>query len=158
FYIGNNPEADGKYAPPPFVRATSVVEHEDFRTEAARRLGHPVTRHESSSYWLGEGLRWIRSHPIDYAVLLRRKILLLLDAYELPDNLNFDHHRIVVPILRRLPTWAALLPLAAAGLAITLPAWREILPLHLIAIGYAGTILLFFNFARFRMPLVPILA
>jgi 4-amino-4-deoxy-L-arabinose transferase-like glycosyltransferase len=157
FYIGNNPEADGKYSPPPFVRATSGVEHEDFRTEAAARLGHPVTRREASSYWLGQGLRWISGHPLDEAILLSRKFLIFLNAYELPDNQNFYHHRLFVPLLRRLPTWALLLPLAAAGAALSLGAWRDILPLHVIALGYTASVMLFFNFARFRLPLVPIL-
>ncbi len=158
FYIGNNPGADGKYSPPPFVRAASGVEHEDFRREAARRLGHRLTRREASDFWLREGLRWIAGHPLDYAALLGRKILIFLNAYELPDNQNFYHHRLMVPLLGLpLPTWAALLPLAAAGIVLTLAAWREILPLYAIAGGYIATVMLFFNFARFRMPLVPIL-
>jgi tetratricopeptide (TPR) repeat protein len=157
FYIGNNSQADGTYAPPAFVRASSGVEHEDFRREAARRLGHAVTRREASDYWLGEGIRWITAHPLDYAILLGRKVLVFLNGYEQPDNQSFDHHRIFVPLLARLPTWTALLPLAAAGAVLSLPAWRDLLPLYLIGGGYAATVMLFFNFGRFRMPLVPIL-
>lgn len=157
FYIGNNPEADGKYSPPEFVRATSVVEHEDFRHEAARRLGHAVTRREASQYWLNEGVRWIRSNPFDYMMLLKRKLLVFFNTYELPDNQNFYHHRFFVPLLSILPTWAVLLPLASAGFVLSIRAWRGLLPLYVIGGGYIATVMLFFNFARFRMPIVPIL-
>ncbi len=157
FYIGNNPDADGKYSPPPFVRATSGLEHEDFRVEAERRTGRDLTRREASSYWLGEGLRWIRSDPAGWLVLLVRKLRIFLNAYELPDNQNLDHHRAFVPLLRRLPAWGLLLPLAAAGVVLSSRAWRDLLPLWVIGAGYVGTVLLFFNFARFRMPLVPVL-
>src|SRR5262249_34292297 len=61
-----------------------------------------------------------------------------------------------VPVLRYLPTWTVLLPLAAAGLVISLPAWRDLPPLHVIAVSYTATALLFFNFARFPTPLLPL--
>ncbi len=157
FYIGNNPDSDGRYSPPPFVRAMSGAEHEDFRKEAERRAGRSLTRRDASMYWIGEGLRWIRSDPAGWGVLLATKLRIFLNAYELPDNQNFDHHRAFVPVLRYLPTWGLLLPLAAAGLVLSARAWRDLLPLWVIAAGYTGTILLFFNFARFRMPLVPVL-
>ncbi len=157
FYIGNNPDADGKYSPPPFVSATSGVEHEDFRREAEHRAGRRLTRREASQYWLREGLRWIASEPGEYARLLGAKILIFLNAYELPDNQNLDHHRVFVPFLRFLPTFALLLPLACAGAVLSMRRWRDLLPLYVIAGGYILTVMLFFNFARFRMPLVPVL-
>lgn len=157
FYIGNNPAADGKYSPPPFVRAAEGVEHEDFRREAERRAGRPLSRSEASSYWVGEGIRWILSDPGGWLSLLGRKALVFSNSYEQPDNQNFYHHRVFAPILRVLPTWALLLPLAAAGAAISSRHWRNLLPLYLIGGGYFLTVMLFFNFARFRMPLVPVL-
>ena len=158
FYIGNNPEADGRYTPPPFVRAASVLEHEDFRTEAARRLGHAVTRRESSDYWLHQGLDWIRAHPRDWLALEWRKLAIFWNRYELPDNHSYQHHRRLLPILQLpLPTFAWIVPLAAAGLIVTLPRWRDLLGLYLIGGGYVGSVMLFFNFGRFRMPVVPIL-
>lgn len=157
FFIGNNPDADGKYSPPPFVSATSSVEHEDFRREAERRAGRPLTRREASEYWLSEGLRWIVSEPGEYVRLLASKILIFLNAYELPDNQNLYHHRVFVPLLRFLPTFALLLPLACAGALLSMRRWKDLLPLYVVAGGYILTVMLFFNFARFRMPLVPVL-
>jgi len=158
FYIGNNSQADGRYSPPPFVRAASSVEHEDFRREAARRLGHAVSRQESSKYWLRQGLEWIRANPGDWLALEGRKLLIFWNHYELPDNHSYDHHAKLVPMLQMpLLRFSWLVPLAAAGLVLTLPRWRDLLGLYLIGAGYVGTVLLFFNFGRFRMPAVPVL-
>jgi 4-amino-4-deoxy-L-arabinose transferase-like glycosyltransferase/Flp pilus assembly protein TadD len=156
FFIGNNPEADGKYSPPSFVRATSGLEHDDFRAEAVKRAGQGLTRREASNYWLEEGVSWIRENPGDWLRLTGRKLMIFLNGYELPDNQNFYHHRLLVPMLGTLPTWALVFPLAVAGFFLSLRGWRELLPLYVITAGYTATVLLFFNFARFRMPLMPI--
>ncbi len=161
FYIGNNPEADGHYVPPPFLRATGGNELEDFRREAARRLGLPldeVSAADSSDYWFRQGLSWIGHHPVGYAVLLVRKFLLFFNHYELPDNQSYAHHRRLLPILQLpLLTFGLLLPLAAAGIALSALRWRDLLVLYVTGGAYAGTVMLFFNFGRFRLPIVPVL-
>ncbi len=161
FYIGNNARADGRYAPPPFVRAGAVVEHEDFRVEAARRLGRPagsLSRKEASDFWLSQGLSWIRANPGDWLGLMGRKLLTFWNHYELPDNHSYDHHRRLLPILELpLLTFRWLAPMAAAGVVLSAARWRSALGLYAIGAGYLGSVLLFFNFGRFRMPLVPLL-
>src|SRR4030095_724605 len=52
-------------------------------------------------------------------------------------------------------------PRPRRGLAGTLlpgRRWGRLLPLYVVLFGYMLTVLLFFNFARFRVPVVPILA
>lgn len=44
FYIGNNPDADGMYSPPPFVRPTPFLEHEDFRQKAMEITGKRLSK------------------------------------------------------------------------------------------------------------------
>jgi len=161
FYIGNNPEADGHYVPPPFLRATGGNELDDFRREAARRLGRPadqVSAAESSDYWFRQGFSWIGRHPIDYGFLLARKLLLFWNHYELPDNQSYAHHRRLLPILQLpLLTFWILVPLAAAGIALSSARWRDLLPLYLVGGAYVVTVVLFFNFGRFRLPVIPVL-
>jgi len=161
FYIGNNAGADGRYSPPPFVRPQSGVEHEDFRIEAARRLGLPagsITRAASSSYWLQQGLEWIEDNPLSWLALEWRKLLLFLNHYELPDNQNYAHHRKLLPLLRLpLVTFAWLVPLAAAGFVLTLRRWRDLIPLYLALDAYSLSVLVFFVFARFRLPAAALL-
>jgi tetratricopeptide (TPR) repeat protein len=161
FYIGNNENADGRYTPPPFVRASASQEHEDFRIEAARRLGVPraeLSRKDASDYWLAQGLAWIRANPGDFAALAGRKLLIFWNHYELPDNHSYAQHRRLLAILQLpLLTFALLVPLAAAGAALTASRWRDLLVLYLVGAGYVASVMLFFNFGRFRLPVIPIL-
>ena len=60
--------------------------------------------------------------------------------------------------LHLFSTFGTLAPLAFLGLLVTWPKRRRLLPLHILLFGYMATVLLFFNFARFRVPAVPLLA
>jgi tetratricopeptide (TPR) repeat protein len=60
--------------------------------------------------------------------------------------------------LHLLSTFGALAPLGLAGIILTRRRWRRLLPLYVLLFGYMGTVLLFFNFSRFRVPVVPLLA
>ena len=61
FYIGNNPEADGTYKAPPFLKTLHPFkEHEEFREEAMRLTGRELTRKESSDFWFSQGLDFKR--------------------------------------------------------------------------------------------------
>src|SRR6185436_6477752 len=92
FYTGNNEHASGHYRPPAFVRPDPFFEHEDFRAEAARRLGRPagsITRKESDAFWWREGMRFVTGDPVRYLRLLWDKITTYFTAYERPDNYSY---------------------------------------------------------------------
>lgn len=157
FYLGNGPYANGAYAPPPWIRPRPPEEHEDFRAKAREMTGRNLTRSEASRFWYAQGLKTIREHPYDYPGLVLRKALLLLNDHELPDNYSYASFTRFSRVLALLPTFGLVLALAAAGIAASLSRWRELMPLYLAGAGYAASVLIFFNFARFRLPLVPVL-
>ncbi len=157
FYTGTHELASGKYTPPGFVRPDPFFEHEDFRAEAARRLGHPVTRKESDAFWWREGLRWIAENPSRYALLLWDKLMTYFNDYERPDNFSYYNFREFVPLLRAPLVrfgWAA--PLALLGLVLSARRWSELLPLHLTIGAYVLSGLIFFTQSRYRMPMIPL--
>ncbi|MGD8375919.1 MAG: glycosyltransferase family 39 protein, partial [Acidobacteriota bacterium] len=157
FYIGNYEAANGAYLPPPFVRPAPAWEHQDFRDEAARRAGRPLTRGESSRYWFREGLAAIAADPVRWLRLEFRKLALFWNARELPDNYSYDVFREFVPLLRVLPAFGIVAPLALVGIGLEARRWRVLLPLYLLAGAYLAGVLLFFNFSRFRLPALPVL-
>ena len=157
FYIGNYAEANGAYVPPPFVRPSPAYEHEDFRAEARRRTGGPLSRAESSRYWFREGVRTIASKPGRWLKLELRKLALFWNARELPDNYSFDLFARLVPLLRLTIPFGLVAPAALVGMALGLRRWRELLPLYLTVGAYLAADLLFFNFSRFRLPVLPAL-
>ncbi len=159
FYTGNNPGASGRYSPPPFVRPDPFFEHEDFRTEAARRLGRPVTRRESSQFWWREGLRFIADRPGAFLWLLWDKLAVFMNAFERPDNFSYANFRLFSPTLS-LP-WAGfalVAPLATVGLAASIPRWRDLVPLYAGLGAYLISALVFFTQSRYRMPAIPFFA
>ncbi|HET9480884.1 MAG TPA: glycosyltransferase family 39 protein [Candidatus Polarisedimenticolia bacterium] len=159
FYTGNNEHASGKYRPPAFVRPDPFFEHQDFRAEAARRLGRPVTRRESDAYWWGEGIRFIRENPARYAALLWDKLATYFTGYERPDNYAYENFRRFVPLLAwPLPGFGLVAPFGLVGVALSARRWPSLLPILVVMGAFVLSALLFFTQSRYRMPMVPLLA
>lgn len=156
FYIAHGPQALGVYNPPDFVLGAAGQEHEDFRREASRRVGRPLSHGESSRYWLREGLRSIASDPIRTVKLTVSKGLILLNDYDVPDSQSYVATRRFVGTLRWLPTFAWIGGLALVGMAICLfERSRFLLPLGIV-LALTLPILIFYNFGRFRLGMMPL--
>lgn len=159
FYTGNNEHATGRYGPPAFVRPDPFFEHEDFRAEASRRLGHPVTRAESDAFWWHEGLRFIRENPLRWAGIVVEKLSVYMNDYERPDNYSYDNFQRFIPLLSLpLVRFGWLAPFAMIGLILSARRWPELLPLHATMGIYLLSALIFFTQSRYRMPMIPLLA
>jgi 4-amino-4-deoxy-L-arabinose transferase-like glycosyltransferase len=156
FYIAQGPQARGFYNPPDFVLAATGQEHEDFRAEARRRTGQELSRSESSRYWLREGLKAMAEDPGRTVKLTLAKAAILLNDYDVPDSQSFVATRHFVPALVILPTFGWIGGLGLVGMALCLPAWRRyLLPLGFVA-AHVLPILVFYNFGRFRIGLMPL--
>jgi tetratricopeptide (TPR) repeat protein len=160
FFIGNHAgNTSGRYHPPPFVYGNPLLEERDFRKEAERRTGRAMSAGEVDRYWFKEGLRYAWAEPVAFLKGTARKCILFWHAYEYPDN-NEDMAVLSrhIPILRwPLPIYALVSPLGLLGLGLALREWRRFLLPILLFGAYAGSLLLFFLFARYRLPAVPFL-
>ena len=187
FFIGNNTDANGLYLPPPFVRPDPLYEHADFVERGSEIAGHPLTPMQSSWFWFSEGMKFIAGEPLAWIRLEAKKLFFFWNWYELPDNLDYGVMQYFSPILRRLNvavppagmpapalpiapgawapsrlhlygTFGTVAPLGLLGLVLSLRRRAQLKTLYVLLFGYMATVLLFFNFARFRVPVVPILA
>lgn len=186
FFIGNNADANGLYVPPPFVRPDPKYEHADFIDRASEIEGRRLTPMESSWFWFREGMKFVAGEPLAWLRLLWLKFGHFWNWYEIPDNLDYLVLQWFSPLLSALnvslpppavptlsvpaggvwmpirlhlfSTFGMLAPLGFLGAILTRKRCRDLLPLYVLVLGYAGTVLLFFNFSRFRVPVVPILA
>ncbi|MBI3848229.1 MAG: glycosyltransferase family 39 protein [Planctomycetes bacterium] len=156
FAIGNNPDNHtGGYEPPSFVRANPDYEEADFRAAAEAETGRELKPSEVSSFWTRKTLAWIAGNPGRALELAGRKALLLLNGAEVTDvyctHLFEDRSWIL-----RLPLlgFAFVLPLAAIGLVRAAPGSRDRALVAFVAAGYALSVLPFFVFDRYRLPLV----
>ncbi len=159
FYIGQNRENQlGGYYAPAFVRPDPRYEEGDYRTEAEHRVGHPLRASEVSAYWRARAFEEISAAPAAALERTGHKLRLFWHQYETPDNDNIELVQQYSPALRLPVVWMGMLfPLALLG-AVT--GWRNagVRILAVTAAAYCAAVVAFFVLARFRAPIVPILA
>lgn len=159
FYTGNHPgNQSGRYKPPPFVYGNPLSEARDWRAEAERRAGRTLSAGEVDRYWWRQGLAYAWRNPLLFAEGLARKFVLFWHAAEYPDQEDLNFMARFMPVLAwPLPAYAIVSPLGLLGLAIALrERRRHALPILLLAV-YAGSVMMFFLFARYRLAAVPFL-
>lgn len=160
FFIGNNPAADGTYKPLLYARGDPRVEIQDAIALAERIAGRELTRAEVSDFYFERGLGFIRSQPGDWALLMLRKLRLAWNAVELVDTEDQYTHAewsFVLALTGPVMHFGLFAPLALLGVCVT---WRDrsrLLPLYFLFLSYGAGLLVFYVFARYRMPLVPFL-
>ena len=160
FYIGNNPEADGLYAPLVPGRAHPAYERRDAVELARRALGRELSAGEVSRYWFGEGLRFVREQPGDWLRLMARKWSLVWNHFEVPDAEDIYVYSDWSVLLRTLGWplhFGVLVPLGVIGAVLS---WRNrgnLWILYVLVLITAGSVALFYVFGRYRFPLVPLL-
>lgn len=160
FYIGNNPLADGTYMSLRFGRGAPEYERQDATALAEHAAGRRLTPGEVSSYWTRRALAYITSQPVDWLKLLGRKAALLWNASEMLDTESQASHAEWSTPLRLagvIGHFGVLVPLACVGVWATWPRRRRLLVLYWLVIAYAGSVVMFYVFARYRYPLVPFL-
>ncbi|MGQ0629007.1 MAG: glycosyltransferase family 39 protein, partial [Phycisphaerales bacterium] len=158
FYIGNNPAATGTYAPLRPDRSNTTFERMDAFELAEQAEGRPLTPREVSRFWFGRALDFITSDPKAYAALLVRKAGLLVASHEIPDSEDQYFFERYSPFLRTISPvshFGLLLPLAAAGVVLTLRRFRSLSGLHIVIVTVGVAVMLFYVFGRYRFPLVP---
>lgn len=161
FYIGNNEAADGTYRPLLTWRGDPRLERQDAFDVAQRALGRQLSPAEVSAWWTQRALDYIRSQPGAWLALLLRKARLTLSSAELVDTKDQYSHADLSSVLRTTGLvfhFGLLAPLALLGVFASWPERRRLLPLYLLFLAYTASLLAFYVFARYRMPLVPILA
>lgn len=160
-YTGNNPEnTTGRYQPPGFLVAGGPeFEEAGFRAEAERIVGHPLKASEVDRFWRGRAVDYIVSNVGTFTAVTLRRLLMLTNAFEVPDNYNIPFMARFSWVLRApLFTFGFFVaPLAAAGFWLSWPERRRFALLYVLLGTYVASILFFFVFDRYRLPLVPLL-
>jgi tetratricopeptide (TPR) repeat protein len=159
FFIGNNANADGTYMSLRFGRGAPEYERQDATELAEHATGRMLTPSEVSSYWTDRALDFITAHPAQWVSLVGRKFLLLVNATEMLDTESQESYaQWSWPL--RLGGWfghfGVLVPLAVLGMFLAWPDRRRIAILYVMTGTYMASVLMFYVFARYRLPLVPL--
>ncbi|MCD4727041.1 MAG: tetratricopeptide repeat protein, partial [Pirellulales bacterium] len=156
-YIGNNPDADRTTNARPGSQWSDVI-------DLPKRYGQSNNMWERQSFFYGRVRRYAVDEPLAFAAGLRHKSLQFVSSRELPRNLDaylFRDWSVILSVL--LWKWGGfgfpfglLLPLAAVGLFFR----RRETPfvLHLFLLLWAAAVVAVFDTARYRVPIVPLLA
>ncbi len=160
FFIGNNPKADGTYASLRFGRGAPEYERTDATELAEHALGRTLTPAEVSGYWTTRAVDFITGQPAAWLRLTGRKVVLLFNATEMIDTeAQESHAEWSWPL--RVGGWfghfGLLAPLALAGLVLVWSDRRRLAVLYVMLATYAASVIMFYVFARYRLPLVPML-
>jgi len=160
-FIGNNPEADGSYGSVHKIIGEPQLEGNDAARLAERALGRRLSPGEVSAYWLNKSLDYIRTEPANWVRLLGKKWLMVWNAREVEDSDDFYIYRQwswLLALLGSISHFGILAPLAAAGVWLTRNQWRRLWLFYAMLTSLALSVALFYVFARYRFPLVPLLA
>lgn len=160
FYIGNHAHATGEYQPLRPGRGDARFEREDATDLAERAEGRSLTPAEVSAYWTRRTLDDIAAEPMRWSLLLLRKLFLALNATESIDTedlATYAEWSLPLRVLGKVTHFGVLVPLALLGIGASVRHRRRLGVLLVMASLYLASTLLFFVFARYRYPLVPIL-
>ena len=158
FFIGNNPNADGTYASLRFGRGAPEYERQDATELAEHATGRTLTPSEVSSYWTERALDYITAHPAQWLALIARKVRLLVNATEMLDTESQESYAEYSWPLRFLGWFGhfgMLVPLALLGMILSWGDRKRLAILYAMTGAYAASVLMFYVFARYRLPLVP---
>ncbi len=160
FYIGNNPKADGTYMSLRFGRGAPEFERQDAIDLAEHALGRTLTPAEVSGYWTDRALAFITGQPGRWMALMGRKAALLVNRDEMLDTESQESYAEWSWPLRLLGWFGhfgVLVPLAVLGAILGWPDRQRLALLYGMTALYAASVLLFYVFARYRLPLLPLL-
>jgi tetratricopeptide (TPR) repeat protein len=163
FYIGNNPNANGRIVSTPELPAEPAGARREARRIAEVQAGHALQASDVSRYWLKRGVEYAATQPARTVELALRKMFFLWSGTPLSDNEDMLSLRRYLRVYALLPVGMWLLaPLGLVGLMFSRAANRAAVPPLWLARGYVACQVLavwpFFVVERFRLPWAPLLA
>jgi tetratricopeptide (TPR) repeat protein/4-amino-4-deoxy-L-arabinose transferase-like glycosyltransferase len=160
FFIGNHPGADGTYQSLRYGRGAPEYERQDATELAEHALRRKLTPGEVSEYWTDRALDFITSQPMEWMKLTARKVALIWNRTEMVDTEDQATHAdwsLPLRLASPIGHFGVLVPLAALGVIVTWRDRRRLAVLYAVIMAYAASVVLFYVFARYRYPLVPLL-
>jgi len=157
FYIGNRPGTYGVYQPPNDMRGEMRGLLEDALSKAEQETGRTMTDAEASDYYMQKALKSIKQDPLDWLLLLGRKLVLFwnkIEVHDMPEVLYFQD---TLPLFRfPFLQYSVIAPLGLAGLIVLLRSRRNRSIVCLFLGAAHISILLFYINSRYRLPIVPV--
>ena len=160
FYLGNNENALGVYSTPKdfdFFEDMAGIKY-------AQKITHKeLTPSQSSSYWYGQGLNFITTHPLDAVGLTLKKLLFFFDNDENPQtsqiNIDFFRDKSSSILKIPLPNFIIVFLFALAGIIYSIRKLKnnKLSLMYIFIVFYVLGTIIFFVTGRFRIAITPLL-
>ncbi|HXV13131.1 MAG TPA: tetratricopeptide repeat protein [Candidatus Krumholzibacteria bacterium] len=159
FYIGNNPDSDGRSAMIPGA-ATPWMGGDDEALAIARAQAgdSTLTAAAASRFYARRGVGYLATQPRDAASLVAKKFYMFWEGPERSNEkyIYFFWDRFGLGRVP-MPGFWLVSPLALAGMIRLWPRRRELALLYLFVVAYTIGVVAFFVVARYRLPVAPVL-
>lgn len=155
-FVGNNPQANGAFENPDFIRPSHTGQDEDQRIFVEKTLGYKVTPTQVSNFYRKLAINFITTHPTQYLQLLGKKLVLFVSDAEQSHDIDLMLQR-NIKILLDLNPYILIFPLALLGMMLAYKEKREIQFAVLMVVAQLGYSLIYFVTTRLRAPTLPIL-
>jgi 4-amino-4-deoxy-L-arabinose transferase-like glycosyltransferase len=168
FYMGNNPQADGKTPQPPGrVQTRSGFLDDAWMASvvlAEEAAGQTLKPSQVSRFWYKEGIKFILHKPADWFKLMSEKLAYFWTGVEVTNNEDTYYFTRFSRILELLMwqkgiafPFGIICPLALVGIIVSRKQWRKLLLLYGFIFLYMFSVVLYFVCARYRLPVIPVL-
>jgi 4-amino-4-deoxy-L-arabinose transferase-like glycosyltransferase len=158
FYIGNNPNSDGRTAIVPGTRPDWWGGYYDTIDRAEKAEGRSLKPSEVSNYYFREGIKFMTGSPAVAAKMMLHKFHLFWAGGERSNNKYIYFFWDLAGMGKfPLPGFWLITPLALLGGILQWRRRRILAALYLFVLTYMAGVVAFFVNARFRLPVVPVL-
>ncbi len=172
FYLGNNPDSDGRTAvawtPLDWSARKQYPDNVWWmsRVRAEQAVGRALTDAETSDYWYAQAWDFWRNQPAAAAALTLRKLYYVLNGFEIESNrstyLDAWFSRVAAALLWNPPygpvvPLGLVWPLAIVGMACCARRRPAAGLLRWLGVIYLLGVAAFFVTGRFRLPAAPVL-
>ncbi|MCB9771991.1 MAG: tetratricopeptide repeat protein [Candidatus Omnitrophica bacterium] len=155
-FVGNNPQANGAFENPDFIRPSHTGQDEDQRIFVEKTLGYKVTPTQVSDFYRKLAINFITTYPAQYLHLLGKKLILFVSDAEQSHDIDLLLQR-NIKIFLDINPYILIFPLALLGIFIAYKEKREVHFMLLMVVAQLGFSMIYFVTTRLRAPTLPIL-
>lgn len=158
FFIGNNPESDGRSAMIPGTNTPWMGGETEAIVIASELAGDSLSAAQASRFYTRLGVRYLATAPAEAAGLFAKKFWMFWEGPERSNEkyLYFFWDRFGLGRVP-MPGFWLVAPLALAAMVRLWPRRRELALLYLFVLAYMLGVVVFFVVARYRLPVAPVL-
>jgi 4-amino-4-deoxy-L-arabinose transferase-like glycosyltransferase len=154
FYLGNNPEAVGRYYN---VDRLDLANDPDGRVYLEQTLNRQLRHSEVSGIWFSRAMDFIVQQPGSFLRLLLRKLSLFFHHKEI-SQIGYNYAFVAqaaTGLLTYLPTFLIVGPLGILGAVLSFRRWKDRFLVYSFLVAETLSVVLFFVTDRFRLSAIP---